>query len=77
VQQHGAEVGLELPDAPAQRRLADVQPRGGPAEVPFLGDRHEVAQAAQVHQAATIPARYGRYRNGLGHRRRYPVDWRA
>lgn len=44
VQQDGAEIGLQLFDGPAQRRLGHVQPGGGPAEVPFLGDGHEVAQ---------------------------------
>ncbi|KJY27040.1 hypothetical protein VR46_39550 [Streptomyces sp. NRRL S-444] len=46
VQQGGAEVGLQLLDRPAQRWLAHVQPRSGPAEVEFLGDGHEVTQRA-------------------------------
>ena len=43
-EEQGADVGLQLLDRPAQGRLAHVQPGGGPAEVQFLGDRHEVAQ---------------------------------
>lgn len=43
-EQQGAGLGLQLLDRPAQRRLAHVQPGGGPAEVEFLGDRQEVAQ---------------------------------
>lgn len=43
-EQQGADLGLQLLDRPAQRRLAHVQSSGGPAEVEFLGDRHEVAQ---------------------------------
>jgi hypothetical protein len=27
-----------------------VQPRGGPAEVEFLGDGHEIAQLPQLHE---------------------------
>ena len=43
-EQQGPDLGLQLLDRPAQRRLAHVQSGGGPAEVEFLGDRHEVAQ---------------------------------
>jgi hypothetical protein len=46
VQQNGTEVALQLLDRPAQRRLAHVQAGGGPAEVEFLGDGHEIAQRA-------------------------------
>lgn len=43
-EQQGADLCLQLLDRPAQRRLAHMQPGGGPAEVEFLGDRDEVAQ---------------------------------
>ncbi len=45
-QQDGTDVGFELLDRPAQRRLAHVQPRGGPAEVAFTGDLAETGQFA-------------------------------
>lgn len=46
VQEFAAEIGFELPDGAAQRRLRHVQAGGGPAEVQFVGDRHEIAQRA-------------------------------
>lgn len=45
-EEQGPDVGLQLLDRPAQRRLTHVQSGGGPAEVEFLGDRHEVAQGS-------------------------------
>ena len=51
-QQLDAERRLERLDALAQRRLRDVQPRRGAAEMQLLGDGHEVAQVPQqVHDA--------------------------
>ena len=46
VQQHSVKIDLQLLDRPAQRRLGHVQPCGRAAEVPFLGNGHEVAQGA-------------------------------
>jgi hypothetical protein len=47
-EQLGAEGALELADLGAQRRLGDVQPRGGTAEVELLGDGQEVANQARL-----------------------------
>ena len=41
VEQDDADFLFEQPDLAAERRLSQVQARGGPAEVEFLGDRHE------------------------------------
>jgi hypothetical protein len=50
-EQLDAQRGLERLDALAERRLRDVQARGGAAEVQLLGDGDEVAQVAQqVHR---------------------------
>ena len=40
---------FELPDLMAQRRLAQIQPLGGAAEVQRLGQRDDVAKVAQFH----------------------------
>ncbi|MNT67210.1 hypothetical protein D3C72_2053330 [compost metagenome] len=42
--QRDAQGFFQLLHLPAQRRLRDMQARGGPREVPFLCDRNEVAQ---------------------------------
>jgi hypothetical protein len=55
VQQEGADIGFELLDGPAQRRLGHVQARGGAPEVALLGDRYEVAKRAQVHYQQRYP----------------------
>jgi enamine deaminase RidA (YjgF/YER057c/UK114 family) len=47
----GAELGLELPDRDAQRRLCHVQADGRAAEVELLRDRHEVPQMAKLGHA--------------------------
>ena len=60
VQQEGAEVGLQLLDGAAQRRLGHVQARRGAPEMAFFRDRHEVTEQAKVHQQP-------RYRHGIGH----------
>ena len=49
MKQADPELALQLADLLGQRRLRDVQPLGGPAEVKFLGDGAEVAQVAQLH----------------------------
>ena len=43
------ELGLEAADLLGERRLRDVQPLRGAAEVPLLGDGDEVAQLSQLH----------------------------
>ena len=48
-QQRHPQLGLELTDLLGQRRLGHVQPLGGPAEVPLLGDGDEVAQVTEFH----------------------------
>ena len=42
-------LALQALDLLADRRLADVQALGGPAEVQQLGDLGEVLQLAQFH----------------------------
>jgi hypothetical protein len=42
-------------DLAAQWRLGNAQLLGGPGEVPFLGNSHEVAQMAEFHP---IPSEY-------------------
>jgi len=44
-----AEFLFELPDLMAERRLAEMQPLGGAAEVQRLGQRDDVAKVAQLH----------------------------
>ncbi len=56
VEQLQAELAFQPPDLLADRRLDDVQPLGGPAEVEFLGDRHEVPNLTQLH---TAPIHHG------------------
>jgi hypothetical protein len=46
LEQQDAEVGLQLFDGPAQRRLGHVQPCRSTTEVEFLGHGDEVAQQA-------------------------------
>ncbi len=48
-EERGAELGLEAPDLARQRRLRDVEPRGGAAEAQVFGHGHEVAKVAQLH----------------------------
>ena len=43
-----AEGALELADLVAQRRLGDVEPRSGAAEVELLGDGQEVTKQARL-----------------------------
>src|SRR5690349_4117451 len=49
VQEHHAELGLELADLLAHRRLGDVQPLCRAAEMQLLGDGDEVAEMSQFH----------------------------
>jgi hypothetical protein len=43
-----AEGALELADLVAQRRLGDVEARGGPAEVELFSDGYEIAKQARL-----------------------------
>ena len=47
--QHRAEMVLERLDLLTERRLLDVEPRGGAGQVPGLGHRQEVAQMSKLH----------------------------
>jgi hypothetical protein len=47
-QQRRAQLVLKLADLLGERRLADVEPRGGPAEMQLVGHRDEIAQQPQV-----------------------------
>ena len=51
VEQRLAQLGLEAADLLRERRLRDVQPLGGAAEVPLLGHGDEVAQVPQFHSS--------------------------
>ena len=44
-----AEFIFEVTNLPAQRRLRNVQPRGGPCHILFLGDGHEVTKVSEFH----------------------------
>jgi hypothetical protein len=46
VHQQGADIGFELLDGPAQRRLGHVQAGGGTPEVALLGHRDEIPKRA-------------------------------
>ena len=48
-QQREPELVLQRPDLLAERRLGDVQPRGGAPEVQLLGDGDEITQLAKFH----------------------------
>ena len=49
VEQPHAELGLELADLLADRRLRHVQALRGAAEMQLLRDRDEVPQVSQLH----------------------------
>ena len=50
VEQAGTEDAFQDLDLLRQRWSGNAQPRGGPAEVEFLGDGHEVAQLPELHE---------------------------
>ena len=52
-QERRADLALEGADLHAERRLRDVEPPRGAAEMQLLGDGHEVAKAAQVRRVHT------------------------
>jgi len=64
-QQGASEHLLERADLPAQRRLGDVQPLGGPAEVELLGHRDERAQVAKLDRLGRLGE--GHYVLGVVH----------
>jgi hypothetical protein len=49
IEERDANLGFELPDLLAERRLRGVQTAGGAREVQLVGHRHEVAQMPQFH----------------------------
>ena len=49
LEERDAELGLQVPDLAAQRRLRDVQALGGTADVSFLGHHHEIANLIEAH----------------------------
>ena len=50
-EQRDAHLGLQLFDLLAERRLGDVEPLGGPAEVKVLGHRDEILEMSKVQFA--------------------------
>jgi hypothetical protein len=40
---------FQIPDLPAQRRLAEMQPLGRPGEIQVIGNGQKIAQVAQFH----------------------------
>jgi len=71
-EQVGAERLLELVDLVTQRRLGDVEARGGAAEVKLLCDGQEVAEQArlEVDRARLSLA----WETGLGQNRPSPLS---
>ena len=49
VEELDPELVFELPDLMAERRLTQIQPLGGAAEVQRLGQRDDVAKVTQLH----------------------------
>ncbi len=54
LQEHDAQLALQIPNLPTQRRLRDVQTMGSPGDVLFLRDRNEVPEVTQFH-APSLP----------------------
>jgi len=57
-EQAGAQFTLEPLHLLAQRRLHDVLPLRGPAEVQFLGQGHEIAELTQLHACRQARVRF-------------------
>jgi predicted ester cyclase len=72
-EQIGAERALELVDLVAQRRLGDVEARGGAAEVELLRNGQEVAEQARLE--IDSPRLTLARNTGLGRRRRARLAW--
>jgi hypothetical protein len=49
LEEHNAQLLLQIPDLAAQRRLRDMHPRRRTAEMPFLSNGQEVAKMAEFH----------------------------
>lgn len=54
IEQSGAHQRLQVEDLLAQPRLGDAEPLRGAAEVPLLGQGHEVAQVPQLERARRL-----------------------
>ena len=54
LEQLGAELALQRPDRGGHPRLDDPESLGGPREVAFLGDGHEVHEMSQLHRISQI-----------------------
>jgi len=59
VEELDPELFFELPDLMAERRLTQIQPFGGPAEVQRLGQHDDVAKMTQLHPGAKLTALRG------------------
>jgi hypothetical protein len=68
-----AERALELVDLVAQRRLGDVEARGGPAEMELLRDGQEIAEQARLE--IDSPSLMLAPERGLGRRRESRLAW--
>jgi hypothetical protein len=76
--QAGAEFILKAPYLLAQRRLRDVKPRGGAAEMQLLGDSEKGAEVSQLHPgiiSREISGRISRVRIDIGPARFPDVEW--
>ncbi len=51
VEQRNSQFRFELPNLLAERRLAQMEPLGGPAEVQRVGHGHDVPQMTKLHAA--------------------------
>ncbi len=52
------ELVFQTPDLTAHRGLRDAQLAGSPADVAFLGDRHEILDLGETHDSS-LPAAAG------------------
>src|SRR5262249_2946485 len=51
------ELALQIADLLRERLLRQVEPRRGPREAPFVGDRDRVAQVLQIHAVGSPASR--------------------
>ena len=56
IEEHRVELAFEQADLLAERRLRHVEALGGPPEVQFLGNRHEVSKPLKVHASCLAHA---------------------
>jgi hypothetical protein len=54
IEQAHAEIALDRLDAAAERGLAEVHALGGAREMALVGQRHQVAQALEVHRCLSM-----------------------